>query len=279
MRGINYPASALVASLRNWFSLSRFSISPSLIRVPCLAAVPQHRHGNVLPSPSHRGYSSTCRMNPRWSEFVLIDLPSQPAAAAAAARARSLVPPRSLLARASPSLVSRAPNRTIRQPHRGVLQVFALPAGIHRVRPPPPWSGFPKGAPRRDEMRQERGREREAEREQEREGEGRERKGKEREGERYRTALSRCGIRYGTGRVIRQPGPLVRLRAAKLTRSSVYTLIATPRLRNPLRRHRVTGHRADPALRCGLFVSAEFSPRRQSSRKRSRSPSDTSRPQ
>lgn len=73
------------------------------------------------------------------------------------------------------------------------------------------------------------------------------------EGERYGTALSRCGIRYRAGRVIRQPGPLVRLRAAKLTRSSVYTLIATPRLRNPLRRHRVTGHRGSAAVLAFCF--------------------------
>lgn len=81
-------------------------------------------------------------------------------------------------------------------------------------------------------------------------GESRERG---REGERYGTALSRCGIRYRAGRVIRQPGPLVRLRAAKLTRSSVYTLIATPRLRNPLRRHRVTGHRGSAAVLAFCF--------------------------
>lgn len=142
--------------------------------------------------------------------------------------------------------------------------------------------GVSKGSTqtRRDETRaRKRKREERRKRARERENGSRGVGEKGREGERYRTVLSRCGIRYGTGRVIRQPGPLVRLRAAKLTRSSVYTLIATPRLRNPLRRHRVTGHRADPALRCGLFVSAEFSPRRQSSRKRSRSPSDTSRPQ
>lgn len=48
----------------------------------------------------------------------------------------------------------------------------------------------------------------------------------------------------------------MRLRAAKLTRSSVYTLIAAPRLRNPLRRHRVTGHRGPAAVG---FLFLEFS--------------------
>lgn len=59
MRGINYPASALRGvTSKLILSISSSSISPSLIRgVPCLAAVPQHRHGNVLsttpyPSPS-----------------------------------------------------------------------------------------------------------------------------------------------------------------------------------------------------------------------------------
>jgi len=95
-------------------------------------------------------------------------------------------------------------------------------------------------------MRQERGRERESQRERER---GRERKREKEKGIERRSLVA--ALDTGRGRVIRQPGPLVRLRAAKLTRSSVYTLIATPRLRNPLRRHRVTGHRARTP-RCGV---------------------------
>jgi len=81
------------------------------------------------------------------------------------------------------------------------------------------------------------------------------RESREREGRGRRKIWNgaRCGIRYRAGRVIRQPGPLVRLRAAKLTRSSVYTLIATPRLRNPLRRHRVTGHRGSAAVSAFCF--------------------------
>lgn len=158
MRGINYPASALVASLRNWFSLSSLlyiSISHPGPLSSRNAAASSWERIPVLPSPLlPPWYSSAYRMNPGWSEFVLIDLPSQPIARALSCSFLSLF--RFLLT--EPRFTSAEPNYSPTAP-RSTRSIRIIGGDSPRSTAVAAASviGVSKGKHcfRRDEMRQE----------------------------------------------------------------------------------------------------------------------------